>query len=360
MRMLKTAVIGAGTMGALYARAFEESGRAELSAIVDLDRGRGAGVAAQHGCAGVYEDIASMMADLDIDAAAVALPDYAHRDTVVSLLEAGVHVLCEKPLAVTVEDCADIVGAAGTEPLLMVNYGNRHRPEARVLRELVQSGALGEIQTVVMKGNEKLAKTRQLAWRDRTDPTWFLVSHLVNFVSWITGQHFTNVYGLQSAVPPQAGGDALLPAITGHSYLGTLGNGAVVNLTASWILPSGGPAAGDMAIELIGTEGTAHIDFMERPVVFYGTRADHLPWDFEADHSGKARGWWFTSCDYFLDCVASGTRPQPDARAGAETSLVLMAMHESLAGGARVSVDTYRRQLDSLLTGSPAAGAGSR
>ena len=40
MRMLKTAVIGAGTMGALYARAFEESGRAELSAIVDLDRGR--------------------------------------------------------------------------------------------------------------------------------------------------------------------------------------------------------------------------------------------------------------------------------------------------------------------------------
>jgi hypothetical protein len=114
-----------------------------------------------------------------------------------------------------------------------------------------------------------------------------------------------------------------------------------------------------MAIELIGTEGTAHIDFTGRPVIFHGARADHLPWDFEADYSGKAKGWWFTSCDYFLDCVASGVRPEPDARAGAETSLVLMAMHESLAGGVRVGVDAYRRQLDGLLAGGPAAAEGT-
>jgi predicted dehydrogenase len=361
MGMLKTAVIGAGTMGVLYARAFHESGRAELSAIVDLDRERAADLAAQYGCTNVYEDTASMLAELDIEAAAVALPDYAHRDTVVTLLAAGVHVLCEKPLAVTLEDCADIVGAAGGEPMLMVNYGNRHRAEARALRELVRSGALGEIQTVVMKGNEKLAKTRQLAWRDRTDPTWFLISHLVDFVSWITGQDFTDVYGLQSVAPLQAGGDALLPAITGHSYLGTLGNGAVVNLTASWILPSGAPAAGDMTIELIGTDGSAAIDFMERPVIFHGERAEHLAWDFAADYSGKAKGWWFTSCNYFLDCVASGVQPEPDARAGAETSLVLMAMHESLASGGRVSVDAQRQKLDELLaSGSVAAEGASR
>jgi predicted dehydrogenase len=352
--MLKTAVIGAGTMGALYARTFGESDRAELSAVVDLDRDRAASLAGQHGCAGVYTDIASLLAAGHIDAAAVALPDYAHRDITVGLLGAGVNVLCEKPLAVTLADCADIVAAASADPVLMVNYGNRHRPEARVLRDLVQSGGLGEIQTVVMKGNEKLAKTRQLAWRDRTDPTWFLISHLVDFVCWVTGDRFTDVYGLQAVAPPQAG-EQLLPAITGQSYLGSLSNGAVVNLTASWILPSGAPAAGDMAIELIGTEGSARIDFMERPVVFHGARAEHLPWDFETDYAGQARGWWFTSCAYFLDCVASGRRPEPDARCGAETSLVLMAMHESLAGGTRVSIDAYREQLEGLLAASEGA-----
>jgi predicted dehydrogenase len=359
--MLTTAVIGAGTMGALYARSFAESSQAGLSAIVDLDRGRAQTLAALHGGAGVYDDTAALLADLDIDAAAVALPDYAHRDTVVGLLAAGVHVLCEKPLAVTLEDCADIVSAAGSGAMLMVNYGNRHRPEARLLRELVRSGSLGDIQTITMKGNEKLAKTRQLAWRDRTDPTWFLISHLVDFVSWVSGQQFTDVYGLQPAGALSPPGDGVpLPAVTGHSYLGTLGNGAVVNLTASWILPSGTPAGGDMAIELIGTEGSARVDFMERPVVFYGTRAEHLPWDFADDFAGRGRGWWYTSCDYFLDCVAGGRRPEPDARTGAETSLVLLAMHESLAGGSRVSVDAYRARLDSLLAADPAAREASR
>lgn len=354
--MLKTAVIGAGTMGALYARAFHDSSRAELSAIVDLDLDRARGLAAEYAGAGVYRDAAALVAALEIDAAAVALPDYAHRDVVVALLEAGVNVLCEKPLATTLEDCADIVGAAGSSRKLMVNYGNRHRPEARVLRELVQSGSLGQIQTVIMRGNEKLAKTRQLAWRERTDPTWFLISHLVDFVSWTTGERFTDVYGLQPrSATPLTDEEGPLPEPTGHSYLATLASGAIVNLTASWILPSGGPAAGDMTIELIGSKGYSRVDFMERPVIAYGERAEHLSWDLAVpDFSGRVKGWWVTSCEYFLDCVINGVQPGPDAREGAETSLVLIAMHRALESGERTSVADYRQQLDKLISGAQA------
>lgn len=350
--MLKTAVIGAGTMGALYARVFDESGRAELSAIVDVDLDRAEQASAKSAGARAYRNVADLLANEHIDAAAVSLPDYAHRDTVVELLTAGVHVLCEKPLATTLEDCVDIIAESNRAASLMVNYGNRHRPEARTLRELVKSGSLGDIQTITMKGNEKLAKTRQLAWRDRTDPTWFLISHLVDFVSWVTGERFVDVYGLQ----PSSQGDLRLtdavdplPAQTCHSYLASLESGAVVSLTASWILPPGGPAAGDMAIEIIGSRGYAKVDFMERPVVTYGTTAEHLSWDFAPDFSGRLRGWWITSCDYFLDCVANDQAPEPNAHEGAETSLVLLAMHESLTSGTRAAVAPYRRELDTLL-----------
>lgn len=339
--MLRTAVIGAGTMGALYARAFHESPHAELVAVADLDETRAEEVAAGLPGARAYPGVEAVLDATELDAAAVSLPDYAHRDVTLTLLAAGVHVLCEKPLATTVDDCADIVRAAeASSGSLMVNYGNRHRPEARLLRDRVRAGDLGRLQTVVMKGNEKLLKTRQLAWRDRTDPTWFLISHLVDFVSWVTGERFADVYGRRSACEDEPE----LPVPTGHSYLGTLAGGAVVNLGASWILPSGAPAAGDMAIELIGTRGYARVDFMERPVVRYDERASHLPWDFAEDHSGRLSGWWITSCDYFLDSVARGRHPEPDAAEGAETSLVLVAMHRSLDDGRAVPVDEVRAE----------------
>jgi predicted dehydrogenase len=351
--MLNTAVIGAGTMGQLYARAFHNSDIAKLSAIVDIDADRAHNGAAAYAGAKAYTSLAELLTAGGIDAAAVSLPDYAHRETVIALLDAGLHVLCEKPLATSVEDCASMVAEASGSARLMVNYGNRHRPEALALRDVVQSGVLGELQAITMKGNEKLAKTRQLAWRDRTDPTWFLISHLVDFVSWLTDQRFVDVYGL---VHGGKDGERLsdaqgaLPAETGHTYLATLDGGAAVTLTASWILPAGNPAGGDLVIEIIGSKGYSKVDFTERPVIVYGERADHFGWDLATpDYAGRARGWWMTSCDYFLHCVANEKAPQPDAKQGAETSLVLLAMHESLDSGSRVSVEPFRAQFEELI-----------
>ena len=351
--MLRTAVIGAGTMGRLYARAFHDSDVSELVSVVDIDTDRARVAASEFSEVTAYNSTAEMLAADNIDAAAVSLPDYAHRDTVVALLDAGVPVLCEKPLATTLEDCADIVASAAHSGMLMVNYGNRHRPEALALRDVVRSGSLGQLQSITMKGNEKLAKTRQLAWRDRTDPTWFLISHLVDFVSWLTGERFSDVCGLAhggQGATPLSDEIGPLPLQTGHTYIASLDSGTAVTLSANWALPAGAPAAGDMAIEIIGSKGYAKVDFMERPVVVYGERADHLGWDLaRPDYSGRSRGWWITSCDYFLDCVANRRRPEPSAEDGAETSLVLLAMHDSLDSGVRVRLDPIRASFAELI-----------
>jgi predicted dehydrogenase len=306
-------------MGRLYARAFHDSDVSELVSVVDIDTDRARVAASEFSEVTAYNSTAEMLAADNIDAAAVSLPDYAHRDTVVALLDAGVPVLCEKPLATTLEDCADI----------------------------------GQLQSITMKGNEKLAKTRQLAWRDRTDPTWFLISHLVDFVSWLTGERFSDVCGLAhggQGATPLSDEIGPLPLQTGHTYIASLDSGTAVTLSANWALPAGAPAAGDMAIEIIGSKGYAKVDFMERPVVVYGERADHLGWDLaRPDYSGRSRGWWITSCDYFLDCVANRRRPEPSAEDGAETSLVLLAMHDSLDSGVRVRLDPIRASFAELI-----------
>lgn len=330
---LRCAVLGAGTMGALYASAFDQIEGAALTAVVDLDEARAEAVAAPFPSARVFTSVASLVEADAADAVAVALPDFDHRATVVALLEAGVHVLCEKPLATTREDCQAIAAAeAASRASLMVNYGNRHRPAARMLRDRVQSGGLGEIQSIVFKGHEQWTKTMALRWRDRTDPTWFLVSHLVDATMWLTGQRITSVFGLGTAGAP-----AGLTGTDGPNtvtYLAALEGGAHATLTSSWILPVGFSRGGDFSIEIIGTEGVTRVDFVENGMRVWDERASEPGWDFATpDFDGHLAGWWFTSARYFVSCVRDGIDPEPGALAGLRVSAVLAAMSASVEHG---------------------------
>jgi predicted dehydrogenase len=342
---LRCAVVGTGTMGALYGTAFEQVPGAWLAAVVDIDESRAAAVAADHNDCAVFASVDALIDAGAADAAAVALPDFDHRETAVALLDAGVHVLCEKPLAMTREDCQAIAEAAArSSAFLMVNYGNRHRPAARMLRERLLGGELGEIQSIVFKGHEKWTKTMTLRWRDRTDPTWFLISHIVDALTWLTGQRITSVYGLGASGAP-----AGLDGVTGPStvtYLAQLERGAHATLTSSWILPSGFARGGDFQVEVIGTEGVARVDFMASGMHFFEASANEPVWDWDApDFDGHRAGWWFTSCRYFVDCTRSRRQPEPSALDGLRTSAVLAAMSASLESGRQEGVPDWESAL---------------
>src|SRR5262245_8893317 len=334
MAELRCGVVGAGAMGSLYGQAFAQS--PEPARVADLDPERAAALAdlAQDGArVATFHTAEDLLASGAVDAVAVALPDFAHRDAAVACLDAGVSVLCEKPLATTREDCQAIVAAeAASTGTLMVNYGNRHRPEARMLRERLLGGGFGALQWLAIKGNERHTKTQTLAWRARTDPTWFLVSHLVDLVTWLTGTRVTSVCGRAAHGHPDE-----LTGVSGPStvtYLASLSNGAHAVLSSSWILPAGYPRPGDFALELIGSHGAAAVDFNERGFRVWADRADEVLWDFDqADFSGIRAGWWFNSCRYFVRSVLDGRPPEPSARDGARVSGVLDAMIRSLASG---------------------------
>jgi len=135
MQKLRTVVIGVGYMGRFHAEKFAASADAELVAVVDADAERAKAIAAALGC-GFESDYRKLLAKVDgrIDAACVAVPTEHHHTVVRDCLEAGVHVLVEKPLSRTLEEADELLGLARARGLvLQVGHLQRFNPAFQAL-----------------------------------------------------------------------------------------------------------------------------------------------------------------------------------------------------------------------------------
>jgi predicted dehydrogenase len=139
----------------------------ELAAIADVDAGRGRPLSAELGCT-FYADHREMLAATRPDVAVIMTPHPFHAAIATDCLEAGCHVLTEKPMALHVGEAdAMIETARRCGRLLAVNFQYRHRPEVRRARELIQAGRLGAIQRVELTATwtRTAAYYRAAAWR---------------------------------------------------------------------------------------------------------------------------------------------------------------------------------------------------
>ena len=340
--MIRIGLIGAGTMGNLYARAFTQYPGAQLLAICDLNQDLAGSVAGRHRVQGVYTSYERMLGEMSLDAVVVATPDFAHRAPVIACLEAGKHVLCEKPLALTVDDCLDMVNAVDRSgKWLMVNFGNRHRPQTFRLREQLATGKVGPIEYVYMRLNEKRTKTDTLAWADRTSPLWFLLSHVTDYVRSIVGAEIVEVYGLgYTGYLKRAKG---LDTPDTMVFLVKFETGACATLESTWVLPESFPRDVDLRMDIVGETGMVQVDFCDQGLrSFLDVAADH-PWDWNiVDYSGQIGGWWYDSCYYFVHCLEEGEPPKPDERDGLAVVETLTAMQRSFEEGTVVKVAHHK------------------
>jgi predicted dehydrogenase len=131
----RIAVVGAGQFGRNHCRVIRESGLAELTAVVDMDPARAAEVAALYGCRAFTD--ASELAGL-ADAAIVAVPTSAHADVACPLLEAGLDVLVEKPVAADVASADRLIETAARHGrILQVGHLERFNPAVEALEKRV-------------------------------------------------------------------------------------------------------------------------------------------------------------------------------------------------------------------------------
>lgn len=128
------------------APAIRGSASSELVAVFSRDLARGREFAERHACLSAYDSLDTFLDDPRVDAVYVSSPNHVHKDHVLRAARARKHVLCEKPLALTVEDCRSMINACERARVrLGVGFNLRHNPAHLALKELVARGALGEI-----------------------------------------------------------------------------------------------------------------------------------------------------------------------------------------------------------------------
>ncbi len=149
MRRIRSAVIGAGFIGPAHVEAVRRLGFADVVALAEVDAALAAAKASQLGLARYTSNIDEVLQDPEIDVIHVCVPNNLHYSVSKKALEAGKHVICEKPLAMTSAEAEDLMRVATTMGRVgAVHFNNRGYPLTRHARALVHSGELGEIMIV--------------------------------------------------------------------------------------------------------------------------------------------------------------------------------------------------------------------
>ena len=162
-----------------------------LYAVCDINQARAEEVGRRLGAAHVYTDYKDMIADPALDAVIIASPDQDHREMVENTLAAGKHILCEKPLALTREDCEAIVKAVkNSDRKFMVGQICRYTPGFKQAKEIIESGAIGELTFVESEYAHDYSHIYAAgSWR--SDPARNGVvgggCHAVDLLRWIAG-----------------------------------------------------------------------------------------------------------------------------------------------------------------------------
>lgn len=147
---LKVGIVGAGGITRAHLPAYlERPDRVQLNAVCDLVEPLAQELAKKAGIDAVYLDINEMLRDADIEAVDICTTHNSHAPLAIAAAEAGKHVIVEKPMAISVQECRDMIAAAdkaGT--ILMVAQHLRYAPEARAAKRLLDDGKLGTIEAV--------------------------------------------------------------------------------------------------------------------------------------------------------------------------------------------------------------------
>jgi predicted dehydrogenase len=146
MKRLNIGVIGAGSISGVHFEAYAHNPNVQIYAVCDLNEERAGANAAKYGADKVYTDYRELLADSAVDAVSICTWNNSHAEISIAALEAGKHVLCEKPLCKTVEEAIRVQEAVRKSNLVyQVGFVRRCASNTQTLKEFIDNGDLGEI-----------------------------------------------------------------------------------------------------------------------------------------------------------------------------------------------------------------------
>ncbi len=334
--MLRIAVLGAGQWGPNLVRNFHTREASEVAWVVDRDPARLALVRQRYPDVEAASDPALALADATVDGVVVATPTATHYELAAAALEAGKHVLVEKPIATSVPEAEALCALAERqERVLMVGHVFLYNRAIRRVKGYLDEGQLGRVFYLAM------VRTNLGPIRMDVNAAWDLAAHDVAIANYWLGT--TPV-----AAAAQGGSwinDGIEDAVFANLFYP---DGAIANLHVSWLNPR---KVRDITV--VGEKGMLTFDDMnlaeplrlydkqvtdERRPGFIDTFASFRTSVREGDILIPRVGTGEplkAECEHFLECIATGARPLSDGWSGAAAVRVLAALAASLADGGR-------------------------
>ncbi len=241
---LKVGIIGAGSI-ARYRHLPETAlnPHSEVAAICDLVEARAQEIAQQYHCT-AYTDYRRMIQDADLDAVIVAATNTTHAEMTVAALEAGKHVMCEKPMATTLEDAQSMIDAADQAgKKLMIAHNQRLEPANQKAKEILQSGNLGKVLTFSSvfghPGSEAWAIDGVDTWFYRREVTGLgvlgdLAIHKLDLLRWLLDDDYIEAAAIMDTLAKSYPSGELIDVEDNALCLLRTAKGAMGSVTASW------------------------------------------------------------------------------------------------------------------------------
>ena len=334
-RKVRFGVVGAGLWGSFHCKTLSAIEGAELAAVCDLDPARVADMQKQFGAGKTYTDYKQLLADPDIDAVTVATPDFAHGDIVLAAIQAGKHVMSEKPLATTLREVEAIAAAADRAGVkVMVDFHNRVNPAIVAAREAIAAGEIGTpLHASAKLSNTVFVPYDLLSWAGRSSALWFLGSHSLDALRFIMGAEVKRVQAMVRRGYLKSNG---VDTADVHLSILEFDNGAIAQMENSWVLPRDMPGVVDFRMEFIGEKGAIQTDTAQNSAFSKYTGAGRRAHDLlgvTPAAGGRIGGFVMEAIARFIDSVADGAPLLADAQDGLRVTRVLTAIEEAAATG---------------------------
>ncbi len=336
-RKIRYAVVGLGWFAQAAALpSFDHAENSELVAIVSDDPTKRDELGKQYNIQRTYsyEQYEDCLNSGEVDAVYIALPNHLHREYTVRAANAGVHILCEKPMAVTVDECEAMIQAAKDNHVkLMIAY-RLHLEEANLQAvETVRSGKIGEPrifnsvftqQTVA--GNIRLEKDKGGGTLDDVGV------YCINAVRYLFQDEPIEVF----ATSANNGEERFSEVDEMTSAILRFPDDRLAAFTVSF---GGGRVA---TYQVVGTKGDLRVDSA------YGTQGE-IKHTLTIDGEKQERS--FAPHDqiaaefvYFSDCILQNKEPEPSGQEGLIDVQIIRALYRSIETGSFVKLDTPDRQ----------------
>jgi predicted dehydrogenase len=347
---IRIGIIGAGNIGNVHMNTLEKLPDVELSAVMDVYKPFAEARAKEHQISKIYSTSEGLLADPDIDAVVISVSNEWHAPIAVQALQAGKHVLLEKPMAIDVNSAKQIIEAerqAGK--VVMIPHQLRWESLSMQVKEQAEKGAFGEIYHAKTGWVRRKGIPGWGTWFTQMDksgggPLIDLGVHMLDLTLYLMGNPKpVSVFGATYAEfgPKKRGiGVWRTSNWNGHydvedlaTALIKLDNGATLSLDVSWAALV--ETDSQPYVQLLGTEGGASIRGTKGKLLaeLFDREADIELGIPDSDEGSRVR-----MSRHFIDCIREGKQPITSVMSGYTNLLILDAIYRSSQTGREIQL----------------------